>query len=92
MTDTSQDGTTDQAPAQDKALIPSSFGMTFSVDLEVTEIDVSAAWGQYIKENSEYPKSEKTGNPTAWSGELSRPYFDPRISRARLADLRLWCS
>ena len=28
--DTTQDGTTDQAPAQDKALIPSSFGMTFS--------------------------------------------------------------
>ena len=26
--DTTQDGTTDQAPAQDKALIPSSFGMT----------------------------------------------------------------
>src|ERR1700676_1471137 len=25
--DTTQDGTTDQAPAQDKALIPSSFGM-----------------------------------------------------------------
>ena len=31
--DTTQDGTTDQAPAQDKALIPSSFGMTFSLNL-----------------------------------------------------------
>lgn len=61
--DTSQDGTTDQAPAQDKALIPSSFGMTFSVNLEATEIDVSAAWGQYLREKSEYLISEKTGNP-----------------------------
>lgn len=61
--DTSQDGTTDQAPAQDKALIPSSFGMTFCVDLEAREIDVSAAWGQYVKQPSEYLVSEKTGNP-----------------------------
>jgi hypothetical protein len=61
--DTSQDGTTDQAPAQDKALIPSSFGMTFSVNLEDKEIDVAAAWGQYLREKSEYLVSEKTGNP-----------------------------
>src|SRR5665213_2350658 len=52
--ETTQDGTTDQAPAQDKALIPSSFGMTFSVNLEATAIDVSAAWGQYLKVVSEY--------------------------------------
>jgi len=65
--DTSQDGTTDLAPAQDKALIPSSFGMTFSVNLEATEIDVSAAWGEYQREKSEYLISEKTGSPRlAW--------------------------
>jgi Helicase conserved C-terminal domain len=61
--DTSQDGTTDQAPAQDKALIPSSFGMTFSLDPEATELELSAAWGQYVKEVSEYLVSEKSGNP-----------------------------
>lgn len=63
--DTSQDGTTDQAAAQEqaKALIPSSFGMTFSVNQDAVEIDVSAAWGQYLREKSEYLVSEKTGNP-----------------------------
>jgi hypothetical protein len=60
--DSSQDGTTDQAPAQDKALIPSSFGMTFSVNIDATEIQISASWGQYVKEVSEYLVSEKTGN------------------------------
>ena len=60
--DTSQDGTTDQAPAQDKALIPSSFGMTFSLNLEATELQLSAAWGQYLRQPSEYEKT-KTGNP-----------------------------
>ena len=60
--DTTQDGTTDQAPAQDKALIPSSFGMTFSLNLEATELQLSAGWGQYAKEVSEYLVSEKTGS------------------------------
>jgi Helicase conserved C-terminal domain len=61
--DTTQDGTTDQAPAQDKALIPSSFGMTFSLNLEAKELLLSAAWGQYVKDVSEYLVSEKTGSP-----------------------------
>jgi hypothetical protein len=61
--ETTQDGTTDQAPAQDKALIPSSFGMTFSLNLEAKELQLSAAWGQYVKEVSEYLVSDKTGNP-----------------------------
>ncbi len=63
--DTSQDGPTDREAAQEqaKALIPSSFGMTFSVNREATEIDLSAAWGQYLREKSEYLVSEKTGNP-----------------------------
>ena len=61
--DTTQDGTTDQAPAQDKALIPSSFGMTFCLDPEAKELQLSAAWGQYVKDVSEYLVSEKTGSP-----------------------------
>jgi hypothetical protein len=61
--DSSQDGTTDQSPAQDRALIPSSFGMTFSVDLEASDLMVGAGWGQYTRERSEYLVSAKTGNP-----------------------------
>ncbi len=57
--DTTQDGTTDQAPAQDKALIPSSFGMTFSLNLEAKELQLSAAWGQYVKEVSEYSSAKR---------------------------------
>ena len=63
--DTTQDGVTDQTAAQEhaKALIPSSFGMTFSLNIETTELQLSAAWGQYVKQLSEYLVSEKTGNP-----------------------------
>lgn len=63
--DTTQDGVTDQTAAQERAqaLIPSSFGMTFSLNIEATEIQISAAWGQYVKQLSEYLVSEKSGNP-----------------------------
>jgi Helicase conserved C-terminal domain len=61
--DSAQDGTTDQAPAQDKALIPSSFGMTFSLNIEAAALQLSAAWGQYVKTASTYQVSDKTGNP-----------------------------
>ena len=61
--DSTQDGVTDQTAAQEhaKALIPSSFGMTFSLNIETTELQLSAAWGQYVKQLSEYLVSEKTG-------------------------------
>ena len=50
--DTTQDGTTVQAPAQDKALMPSSFGMTFSVNPEATELQLSAAWASTPKRSA----------------------------------------
>src|SRR4051812_20048514 len=48
--ETTQDGTTDQTAVQEqaKALIPSSFGMTFSLNLEAKELQLSATWGQYV--------------------------------------------
>src|SRR5262249_27273134 len=61
--DSSQDGTTDLAPAQDKALIPSSFGMTFCVDPEATALQVIASWGQYERQPSAYLVGDKTGSP-----------------------------
>src|SRR4051812_31695259 len=64
--DTSQDGTTDQAPAQDKALIPSSFGMTFSLDPEAQEVIMSAGWGQYLKMPSEYLRTETGKSKLVW--------------------------
>src|SRR5206468_3704674 len=40
-----------------------SLGMTFSVDLEAKQLQVTASWGQYLKQPSEYLVSEKTGAP-----------------------------
>lgn len=38
--------------------------MTFSLNVEATELQISAGWGQYVKTASEYEKSEQTGNPS----------------------------
>jgi len=67
--DTTQDGTTDQAPSQDKALMPSSFGMSFSVNLGATELQLAAHWGQYAKEISEFISTVRT---TFTTGELAQ--------------------
>jgi hypothetical protein len=37
--------------------------MTFSLNIEAKELQVSAAWGQYVKEVSKYLVSENTGSP-----------------------------
>ena len=60
--DTVDEGPTDLSPPQPKAIFPSSFGMTFSVDLDATDLHVTANWGQYLREKSEYLTTEK-GNP-----------------------------
>ena len=60
--DSVDEGPTDLSPPQPVAIFPSSFGMTFSVDLEATDLRVTANWGQYVREKSEYLTTKK-GNP-----------------------------
>lgn len=60
--DSIDEGATELTPPQPKAIFPSSFGMTFSVSLETTEIQITANWGQYLREPSETITTLK-GNP-----------------------------
>ena len=78
--DTSQDGTTDQSPAQDKSLIPSSMGLTFSVDKQAKQLEVTASWGQYLKQPSEYLVSEDAGIPAASGSVTLAPGPSPLLS------------
>lgn len=61
--DTADDGTTDQDVPVAAGHLPSSLGMTFSVDTDTKTVKVSAAWGQYKREVREDQISERTGNP-----------------------------
>jgi hypothetical protein len=57
--DALEEGTADRDPLPDKAFLPSSFGMTFCVDLSANALRVNASWGQYKKED----KDDESGTP-----------------------------
>src|SRR5262249_30348880 len=49
----SEDGPTDFSAPPAKTMFPSSFGLTFCVDTEAEALQVTARWGQYLREKSE---------------------------------------
>lgn len=61
--DAPDDGPIDVGASQAPSMFPSSFGMTFCVDLDATTIQVTAAWGWYERIDSEYLFTEKTNQP-----------------------------
>lgn len=57
----------DEGPAEStllpaRTLYPSSFGLSFSVDLEAEAFNVSARWGQYLRQESQILKRD-SGEP-----------------------------
>ena len=64
------DGPVELSAPQSKAIFPSSLGMSFSVDLEAKELQVTASWGRYDKQPSEYLINDKSGSPKlVWKRE-----------------------
>lgn len=65
--DAPDDGPIDLGASQAPSMFPSSFGMTFCVDLDATAMQITASWGRYHRLKSEYLITEKTGEPlTVW--------------------------
>ena len=60
--DSVDDGKTDQDVPITQALFPSSFGMTFCVDLTAKAIRVEVSWGQYKR----VTKEDLPGKPRVW--------------------------
>jgi hypothetical protein len=52
-TGTVEEGTTDYTAPTAKTMFPSSFGLTFCLDLEAKELQVTARWGYYSRQRSE---------------------------------------
>ena len=64
------DGPVERVAPQSKAIFPSSLGMSFCLDLEAKELQVTASWGRYDRQPSEYLVNEKTGSPKlVWKRE-----------------------
>lgn len=59
---TIDEGTTDYTALPAKTMLPSSFGMTFCIDLDAKALQITARWGQYHRQKSEIlttPTGEK---------------------------------
>ena len=62
--DEPQDGPTDLSVPADRFLWPSSFGFSFCVSPEASDLRVRAEWGQYLREETEPDDEAKT--KTVW--------------------------
>src|SRR5437867_2251208 len=51
-TGTVEEGTTDYTAPPAKTMFPSSFGLTFCVDLEAKELQLTVRWGHYSRQRS----------------------------------------
>ena len=63
---TVEEGTTDYTAPTVKTMLPSSFGMTFCVDLDATELRITARWGHYARERSETVKTPTGEQKLVW--------------------------
>ncbi len=52
-TGTVEEGTTEYTAPTAKTMFPSSFGLTFCVDVEAKELQITARWGYYSRQRSE---------------------------------------
>src|SRR5438445_8455679 len=63
---TVEEGSTDYSAPTTKTMFPSSFGMTFCVDLEAEALTITARWGSYTREPSETLTTPTGNKKTVW--------------------------
>jgi hypothetical protein len=72
-----EDGTPDFTAPPARTMFPSSFGMTFCVDIEAEALQITARWGQYIRVRSESLAKESGELKLVWKRTpkegISRP-------------------
>ena len=83
--DTADDGKTDTDTPVNVSFLPSSFGLTFSVDGETKSININATWGQYKREKRQDQTDHKGKTLLVWKryergGNLELPLVDGAIN------------
>jgi hypothetical protein len=67
--DTLEEGEADAAPAPVASLLPSSIGLTFSVQKDAEAIHVRARWGHYYRTESDYLTKDTGAPQLVWKRE-----------------------
>ncbi|MHB1438750.1 MAG: DISARM system helicase DrmA [Thiobacillus sp.] len=86
-----EDGDTDSDTPQSQSLMPSSIGLTFSVEGSAKAIQVLTRWGHYDRIKSETELTDAGGGKSVWK----RTHVEPASIRLELVDgpmkaVRLW--
>ncbi len=61
-----EEGSTEYTGPTAKTMFPSSFGMTFCIDIEATELQITARWGHYARLASDTLKTEAGNKRLVW--------------------------
>ncbi|MEP7341954.1 MAG: DISARM system helicase DrmA [Acidobacteriota bacterium] len=61
-----EEGSAEYTGPTAKTMFPSSFGMTFSIDIEATEFQIAARWGHYARVASETLTTEAGNKRLVW--------------------------
>src|SRR5271167_1440471 len=61
-----EDGSTEVTAPSAKTMFPSSFGMTFCVDLDTKELQLTARWGHYHRDRSATLTTTKGEKKVVW--------------------------
>ena len=93
------DGPTELSAPQSKAMFPSSFGMSFSVELNAEALKVTPRWGIYEKEPSEFLTTKTGASKKVWKRQPcgNEPHeiplvagpVDPLMADANFPDARI---
>ena len=82
--DTADDGKTDLDVPVERAVFPSSIGMTFCVDLSAKAIKVEGAWGQYLRVDKEEGQKGKIWKRKPRGGAVDIPLKNGPVGRKSL--------
>src|SRR5690606_11517406 len=74
---TAEEGTTDYTAPTTKTMFPSSFGMTFCVELEAEALQLAARWGHYYRDRSETLTNDKGDFRLVWKRSQREGVSEP---------------
>ena len=87
-----QDGNAEGNQVRSDSLFPSSIGLSFVVNEDVTTVNVTATWGKYERADSETLTNKKTGNPKKiWKRlHVEESIQNLDISGSQISKMSVW--
>src|SRR5437588_4884253 len=72
-----EDGTAESTSPANKTMSPSSFGMTFCVELDAKALQITARWGHYHRDRSEHLATSTGDKKVVWKRSPREAVSEP---------------